>query len=220
MQEGLGSTRSSAIARSGPPNWPRWKLAPADSQSVTLLRVNFVKKRLAYFGISILIFAAIFVTFRSERGVRFVWKVVHGNQMTWSGIVIRLGSDEYFFPKSSGQNFLHIGDSGGDALISVKKETRTVKEQFVYIEQNCKIVQCSHIETRRLEVEGVPVTLTKYLEHISDNEIFLQHAYLIEGADVWVEYTGDKTRFPVHKSTIDEIVAGIARKVKLGSSAG
>lgn len=179
-----------------------------------------MKKRLSYLGISILILAAIFVNFRSERGVKFVWKVVHGNQITWSGIAIRLGSEEFFLPKSSGQNFLLIGDSGGDALISVKKETRTANEQFVYIEQNCKIVQCSHVETLRLEVEGVPVTLTTYLEHISVNEIVLQHAYLIEGADAWVKYTGDKTRFPVHNSTINEIVAGIARKVKLGSSAG
>jgi hypothetical protein len=179
-----------------------------------------LKRRLAYFGISILIFAVIFFTFRSEFGVKFIWKVVHGNEKTWSGIVIRISGDEYFVPQSSGRSVLHIGDSAADALISVKKETKTANDQFAYVEQNCKLVQCSHVETRRVKVEGVPVTLFTYVEHLSDNENVLEHAYLIEGADVWVAYTGDQTRFPVHKSTIDKIVAGIARKVKFGSSAG
>lgn len=183
------------------------------------VEVISMKKRLAYFGVSILIFAVIFVTFRSERGIKFIWKEWYGNQKTWNGIVVRLSGDEYFVPQSSGQSVLHIRDSAAGALISVKKESKAANEQFVYIEQNCKVVQCSHVETRRLKVEGIPVTSFKYLEHISDNEIVLEYAYLIEGADVWVAYTGDQTRFPVHESTIDGIVAEIARKVKLGSNA-
>jgi hypothetical protein len=177
-----------------------------------------MKKSLPYFASILLIFAVIFVTFRSERGPKLIWKKWYGDQITWNGIVIRLSGDEYFVPKSSSQKVLHIGDSAAIALISVAQEARTANDQFALIEQACKVTECTQAETRRLRVEGVSVTLYTYLERFSDNRFVLQHAYLIEGADIWVAYTGDQTRFQVHKSTIDEIVMEIARKTKRGSS--
>lgn len=157
---------------------------------------------------------AIWVGSNSSAVIVQVWRVWYGHHVKWNGIDVEINDQEYFLPTAKSGKDLFIGDWKYKSInIILHSGSRTSSHQRAFVLDYCRPGECRETSEHAYIVDGHLVIAFTFVKLYADSNVTTFHQYIvIDGADAWIEYLGDKLRYPVHKSTIDSLIKKIASK--------
>ena len=157
---------------------------------------------------------AVWVALNSHSAMVYGLRLWHGNNINWNGIEVELNDREYFSRFDHSSENLFIGDwKSQDATIVLHAGKRTSAHQRVFVSDFCAPKECRHVSEFSTVVNGEKVDIFTFVKMYGGPSRTIFHQYiLIDGADIWIEYFGEESRYASHKSTIDSLIEKITKK--------
>jgi hypothetical protein len=154
---------------------------------------------------------ALWTGLNSEKVVANIKRIKHGDSLLLKRVPVKLTRDQYFFSvKDSDAVFIKDLEMR-DANIVVHVGSRSAEQQRNFLKGFCQDGKCQNAEERRLLVEGKDVYLFSFSNAYEGRNSF-HHYLIVEGADIWAEYFGDKSLYLLHKPTLDLLLSEIVKK--------
>jgi hypothetical protein len=134
-------------------------------------------------------------------------------------VLVRVNDQEVFYPRSDAADLKDLVsftelNPRRSAIIFLDRSQSSF-DLTGYVQGNCSASKCENVEFQSKTIEGQKVNSASFdiLIPIANNPNHFTFAQRIvfDGLDVKLDYTGDKTAYQVHKSTIDSLMEKIAK---------